>query len=827
MRLKLKNFGCHVNATFTIPDTGLVLIDGENGAGKSTLMRAIVYALYGNMRKPYTHGTNTCSVELSSDLLEIIITRTSKPNRLVLKYKNSTYEDESAQGIIDSVMGATAKEFYASSYVEQIIQKTDSSVLAMPPSEQASFVQTLTFSDNDCEEMKKKVKDMINALKEAKIKIDSKIELLKSQCEEKDAKLLAEYSDNYPKGWDMTRVISEIAATNEKISKCLADIEKATEDADTLRDDQKRKDEVYNKIQTLSIEIAQLEELIGKLSAEPNDNEIQELESKLTLLKTEHNHKKAYDSYCEKKKQFDTLYANHFAALKQKLSVIIEEYGFIDDIREQISQLTSQIENITLNSQAELAERKKRAKKVILDTFHEIKDSGIILPSKKTSQVIQFLLDQKIAYEQELESHNQSLDAINEKIITQRIEGNKLKCPKCKSNLHLSNNKLTIKSQTDDHDYSLEKIDAELFKSSAELNIRNIMRWINILQTNIDDYNLKTTIPDVNVDELTEQRANLIRQAEKYDSIQTKINTSTLPTSIQKLKEDLEKVSSLVKKPALDNIDAELNDVEMRYDDLCALKTAHQNYRSEITKKKKTITTIEKSFLKSKAKENTVNLKDVEDYIAQTRKQHTNLTLNLQELLAIKSQLDVKEHYEQQVAELKQMKVTISSTEKRAEEIKTRLLGAMELESACKEAEILAINQTIENINAHAKMYLDLLFTNNEISVELDNMKKMKKDKIKIQMNTTVAYKGDIDISIDDLSGGERQRCNMAFILGVSDMLGGKLLLLDECVNNLSADSNYDTLKCIHDTYIGNSDRLVLVVSHEAERGLFDSIINI
>ena len=33
---------------------------------------------------------------------------------------------------------------------------------------------------------------------------------------------------------------------------------------------------------------------------------------------------------------------------------------------------------------------------------------------------------------------------------------------------------------------------------------------------------------------------------------------------------------------------------------------------------------------------------------------------------------------------------------------------------------------------------------------------------------------------VEELSGGERQRCDMAFLLAVNDMLGAKMILLDE-----------------------------------------------
>ncbi len=53
MRLVLRNFRCHTNATYEIPDTGLVLLAGDSGAGKSTLaMNIAINAWLGSNRIP-------------------------------------------------------------------------------------------------------------------------------------------------------------------------------------------------------------------------------------------------------------------------------------------------------------------------------------------------------------------------------------------------------------------------------------------------------------------------------------------------------------------------------------------------------------------------------------------------------------------------------------------------------------------------------------------------------------------------------------------------------------------------------------------------------
>ena len=135
MKLKLENFRCHKKAEFVIPDTGLVLLSGTSGAGKTTILNALVYALYGKLAKPYSHDQTKCCVKIegycipgSGETLTII--RSSPGSRLkVTTGDGKEYEDDAAQGVIDSLIAPHGK-FLLSSYV---VQRLNSSILSLPP----------------------------------------------------------------------------------------------------------------------------------------------------------------------------------------------------------------------------------------------------------------------------------------------------------------------------------------------------------------------------------------------------------------------------------------------------------------------------------------------------------------------------------------------------------------------------------------------------------------------------------------------------------------------------------------------------------------------
>lgn len=120
MKLKLNNFKCYVEATFDLPDTGLVLLNGCSGAGKTTLISALMFVLYGNVRKVanFLYPNKQTSVELDFPRLSINIYRQKKPDLLRVKYKDTESEDQEAQAIIDRIFGNEVL-FDNGSYVKQ------------------------------------------------------------------------------------------------------------------------------------------------------------------------------------------------------------------------------------------------------------------------------------------------------------------------------------------------------------------------------------------------------------------------------------------------------------------------------------------------------------------------------------------------------------------------------------------------------------------------------------------------------------------------------------------------------------------------------------
>lgn len=165
MKLILTNFKCWISKTIKFDSLGFFLLKGRNGKGKSTILEAIYYAMYGDVKKPCSFGTSTCSVIL--ELNDYYIKRSTRPNRLIVKYDSKEYEDEVAQKLIDNSF-MNNYEFLASTYIRQ---NRDTSLLKMSPMEMLNFMKNISYDPEMTNNIKDKIK---NLLKEVNIDIIKK-----------------------------------------------------------------------------------------------------------------------------------------------------------------------------------------------------------------------------------------------------------------------------------------------------------------------------------------------------------------------------------------------------------------------------------------------------------------------------------------------------------------------------------------------------------------------------------------------------------------------------------------------------------------------------
>lgn len=135
--LVLKNFRKFHSSEFQF-DQQFCLISGKSGKGKTTIFMAILFALTGEGKKLVSHGQTSCSVTLS--IQNIKITRTKRPNRLLLETNNTTKEDKEAQQTINNL-------FLQYGYMSQRID--NKCFILMSPVDKMKFIEKMIFGEED------------------------------------------------------------------------------------------------------------------------------------------------------------------------------------------------------------------------------------------------------------------------------------------------------------------------------------------------------------------------------------------------------------------------------------------------------------------------------------------------------------------------------------------------------------------------------------------------------------------------------------------------------------------------------------------------------
>lgn len=158
MRIKLKNFKCHLDQEFEINDNKLTLISGPSGIGKTSIIQAIWWCYYGGLRGVYNNTNNdTCSVTIihdniyqtNSNIYLRTIYRQSRSNLFKIEYSNGVvYEDIVAQNIINSYYGT--KDVWTACSI--ISQDSKSSLILGSNKDRMEILNKLSFISDDPEE---------------------------------------------------------------------------------------------------------------------------------------------------------------------------------------------------------------------------------------------------------------------------------------------------------------------------------------------------------------------------------------------------------------------------------------------------------------------------------------------------------------------------------------------------------------------------------------------------------------------------------------------------------------------------------------------------
>ena len=133
------------------------------------------------------------------------------------------------------------------------------------------------------------------------------------------------------------------------------------------------------------------------------------------------------------------------------------------------------------------------------------------------------------------------------------------------------------------------------------------------------------------------------------------------------------------------------------------------------------------------------------------------------------------------------------------------------------------MNSIIDNINKFLELYLPIMFKV-PITVKIKGYKENKNGKIVNKTSLYISYRGVEYSNIRELSGGEQDRLSLAFILALNELMGMKLLLIDESIASLNYELCEDIVKGLQSL---SYDTPILIINHNTNNGIYDSIVEL
>ena len=805
MRLQLKNFKCWKDVTFDFGDSGLVLLTGISGAGKTSLLTAVYYALFGVGNKLVMFGENSCKVILEID--EMKVTRTKKPNHLILEYKNKTYEDDPAQNIIYDKFG---KAFEITSYIQQDIS---ASFILLGPMEKLDLLEKIAFQHSNIKEIKQRLKLLSKLRNDELIKIQTQLETATEMLNhlQKPTPVIFPLSKN-----------SDVAIRNEhtqhknckirinKYNQHLSNLNSQLSDLRVLNTSKQLKSE---EIQVLSLKIQKLTDSLSSLLYE-GDSQVKQYEKRLKTLINKRKLLILQEQYKKDTEQYNVLFKEE----QDRKDQAIKE---IDDIL-----------------------WKEHTRKDCEETIENLRQclTDISRLNSLQQKIKNYLID-----EDKFNSSQKELEQINNSLSEIHILLEKLKeiytCPKCQSKLHISNRMLVVVDSNIPSSNSNETEMQETVQKQKKRRDELIIIYKNdtqkkatfdLIQSQIKEINEQyETIPEkkeiesdldymtkyyqkhlhleqnkivLKASDLSETLQALKRSLKTQDKEIEQLLTETFTDKIETYTEDqLREIITQQKqiKNQISRVEQEKNETELsKQKHITYLDNLEQTYKTKYTKDLS-----ESKLIKC--------LSGLEKKIKQEQEQMETHSKNLQ-------MISDYEKYVQDLKEYNDWEKTHTTLFREEEIIRKKLSASLILKQKILKAESISITNVINSINTYAQTYLDLFFEENPISVKLLPFKESKKED-KPQVNLSIFYKNN-ETDLKSLSGGERQRVSLAFTLALGEMFNTSILLLDECTSNLDQELTSHIVQAIKENFEG---RLVVVVGHQLVEGGFDKVIKI
>lgn len=789
MKITLENFRCWENKEIDVEDDALVLLSGSSGCGKSTILNAINFAITGEGKNIVAYGKSSCRVSIQ--LGDTTITRSRKPNRLLVKKGEKEFEDDTAQEMVNRLFGSLYSQC---SYIQQDNHNT---FIYMSPTDKLEFLESFAFHDIDICSKKEQIKECVRERQEAHKAAASSLSSVKEIFEGMQEPELVKFP--------IKCNIDEQQANIDKHSKLEADLSKKK--ASLTTDILKGKSELEKHDSLKSRQ--------SSLKSKLDDYESQEETINNKLLK--------FRKLDEDFEEYERLVNAHRSAQENK------------DLSRKVKEMAQELQEMEKNELSEKNDRIQQIKKTIwpeedeetvisyLESFREFLQDMERLESTKSSSPSRKKIDDLTTQIKNTESEIESLSQLyNSAVMSTKV----YKCPGCSIHLRFEKNTIikhggqvvnedpnniqkdlnTKKSQLQTLQKSLHDLEAKWEKDTKEyeehLHIKSNYEEIRPsaeVREDIDSYQayydtnkaLQTELE--RLEKLPESKS-LREFRKKYNSLKQSLDNDSEEEEFTESQEEVnEKFQQLLIQKE------ERKHLSQRLKDIGKVIRHTMDEMEEVNKDLECITLVDLDSLEQEKERVSEKLKKVQDINSKIAKYLATNKLR-------KNWEDLKAKYEK-----------AQEKENRAGK---KLESILLLRDKVVKAESMYLQNIITRLGTNTNAILEHFFPDNPMTIEFKAFKQVKKD-TKAQINLQIWYKNN-ETDLMELSGGERDRLDLAVTIALSQTFGSPLLMLDECISSLDSENFNNVLEYLRDN---NAFSHVLLVSHQANEGIFDRVV--
>jgi exonuclease SbcC len=792
MKLIISNFRCYKYHEFEFGTNGITLITGPSGSGKTTIFEAIHFAITGEGHKL---TSEQCFVKFILDSLNLSITRSKKPNRLVITYNSNQYVDDEAQHILSHIFGHMFKT------VGYITQSTAHSFISMSPTEKLAFIENFAHKDLDIDSVKSRIKNLSREYTDSISKTTGKLDVLTSQLQVmvKPDKMLKP-----------TRTRNVIQDDNKQLINTRHLLTKTIE----TKEREKLEHTIFtNKILNITETITTLQKNIDTISIPVFDDE---------LYKEYTNKKQAYKTQLE------------FQSIQKEIAEL--EISVTTMKEQEIGNWKNELELIKQTVWKEMSEAE--TEKIIEECGT---DKSRLLQKIQLKNKLGGLSD----YSDKLSQHSIDMEQIKQLLNTYTKRQQQLKsryiCPSCSQQLYIDSDRLCIYGVDDNLPTDTSQLENKIIELTKKIQlIENETNKYNKLQaeylyckgeySKYDD--IDYTLDEVNADIRTytdykNTQGDLAKRKTDLElCIRTEKFSNSLRVCIQQLndkKKKLDKITNSVNFLSTQLTTLDIDEIDRKLTELTILKervdNAIHNYNSKVDQLKE---------YKSKQEQLRCEFSTcfpVLDYMVMLDRCKEELIVCNGKLEQINKELEYVDRYElneKEITEYEDRYNMILILKEEETQQRNLVASINSLKTKILEAESITISNIINTINITAQTYLDCFFQDNPIIVELQAFQETK-TVTKPKLNMVIKYK-DLDYDISMLSGGELARVILAFGIALNDMTNSPLLLLDETFASLDSDTITTAITGIKENIKNKS---VLTIVHQPIEGLFDEVITL